>query len=751
VATLGLLLTEAAGLIRQTLDHLAHWQSMREFYQQMRTIHAEHTRIAAETADLSRAMLAAEMHGTSREGLIASPAALAGLAAAQRSLSDALDALERRMRTSLGAAGSLDPVAADTITETLAALNTSKPKLQMHTASDLIAAGQTAKASAVQREIDAALRDAIKQLGGDRRADLARQTARLRAAEKELAALINRQVAIDNEIERAIAEPDAVQKAAWWRWIAERQPVLRQDTLALAESLEQLRLPELASLSLRAADRMTAVTTAAVNPQQPEASQTAATASRAVLTYLVDARKSLARVRLQSQADLAAEDQLQVQLVLRRILKQQHQLLDETRAIDTSSGADRFTKVLALADHAAELANELAQLADSLTSMVAIELMIRSAAEDLTDAQRRLEQGDVDEATQSLIQQAIDHVERILTAIEVPTDQPTATPPTNDQHPQTSAEPDELPPGGVLTAAEVRLLLELQRTLNDRIAALADAETRGVAAPSLRAEYTATARQQTRLAECVIALLREGEDEASKLVRRLLDESRGDGAAPESPSLPSIHDSPTKTPQGPRFEDPLQAILGGEAIQPGITPTPAPPSPATDQPDQPNETETQPDDPLAQQLGTAGISEEDNPLLETARQMRTVASALDGERAAFALPIARQIVIDLELLLAQAKKAAASDPRREPRRPTAQPQPSGSGGGDPSEGAAAGMEGSNEMPPVTDERLRFLMRELWGQLPPKARAQLLQAPVEQFHPRYRRLIEQFYRRLGEQR
>ena len=43
------------------------------------------------------------------------------------------------------------------------------------------------------------------------------------------------------------------------------------------------------------------------------------------------------------------------------------------------------------------------------------------------------------------------------------------------------------------------------------------------------------------------------------------------------------------------------------------------------------------------------------------------------------------------------------------------------------------------------------MKELWGALPERARQQMQQLPVEDFPPKYERLIEEYFRRLAEEK
>jgi hypothetical protein len=85
----------------------------------------------------------------------------------------------------------------------------------------------------------------------------------------------------------------------------------------------------------------------------------------------------------------------------------------------------------------------------------------------------------------------------------------------------------------------------------------------------------------------------------------------------------------------------------------------------------------------------------------------------------------------------------------------ARPKPNSSDSGPPGEQSVA--TGS---PKPTDQRgaqkpdveeIRSVMRRYWGQLPEHARQQMLQTPVEQFPPMYQSLIEEYYRRLAEEK
>ena len=59
--------------------------------------------------------------------------------------------------------------------------------------------------------------------------------------------------------------------------------------------------------------------------------------------------------------------------------------------------------------------------------------------------------------------------------------------------------------------------------------------------------------------------------------------------------------------------------------------------------------------------------------------------------------------------------------------------------------------GKDEARKAALEKMKSLLKEdIWGELPPKDREQMLQLSPEQFLPKYELLIEEYYKRLAEQ-
>jgi hypothetical protein len=168
---------------------------------------------------------------------------------------------------------------------------------------------------------------------------------------------------------------------------------------------------------------------------------------------------------------------------------------------------------------------------------------------------------------------------------------------------------------------------------------------------------------------------------------------------------------------------------------------------------------------LRRELGDAAEKESDNPLLEIARKMRDAERRLDQHDAGPTTQIVqKEIVDDLEKLIDQARKAAkqpaGGQSRSQPvasRQPVGQPSTGGEPqGGQPNDRPAADStqrpRAANDRPRQVDvEQVQAIIKELWGELPEREREQMLESPPEEFLPKYELLIEEYFRRLSEER
>ena len=165
---------------------------------------------------------------------------------------------------------------------------------------------------------------------------------------------------------------------------------------------------------------------------------------------------------------------------------------------------------------------------------------------------------------------------------------------------------------------------------------------------------------------------------------------------------------------------------------------------------------------LLRELGAASTSEDDNPLLDVARQMRQVEGLIaETESGPQTQGLQHQIVASLDELIKQArsccKKCSPSQcspkvaARQQVRQPKAKPKP---GRGKPSQKPVTdpitqpGQAGSGG---ITLDEMKELIKSVWGELPETEREQMLEWAGDEFLPKYQLLIELYFRRLAEQR
>jgi hypothetical protein len=164
---------------------------------------------------------------------------------------------------------------------------------------------------------------------------------------------------------------------------------------------------------------------------------------------------------------------------------------------------------------------------------------------------------------------------------------------------------------------------------------------------------------------------------------------------------------------------------------------------------------------LQRELGAAAEKENDNPLLSIAQNMSQVRQRMAQSDAGPAtLNLQKQIVADIDLLIDQAKKSGqCSSNCPNPQQSVQNPN-----GSRPKPGAKAGQKPGNKPAGASSQRspdsqtrkpdmdeMRSLINNLWGELPPHVREQMLQTPVEEFIPKYQDLIEDYFRDLSNEK
>jgi hypothetical protein len=144
----------------------------------------------------------------------------------------------------------------------------------------------------------------------------------------------------------------------------------------------------------------------------------------------------------------------------------------------------------------------------------------------------------------------------------------------------------------------------------------------------------------------------------------------------------------------------------------------------------------------------------DNPLAQLAERMRAVEARISNkDTSPETQKLQKQILAELAALMEQAKKQGGGSKKPGNGAGKGSDQP-GEGSGNPTAGPARDStnrieQGTKEATETAD--VKDLIRRVWGHLPDKLRDQMQASLSEQFLPKYERLIEEYYKRLAEER
>jgi hypothetical protein len=141
--------------------------------------------------------------------------------------------------------------------------------------------------------------------------------------------------------------------------------------------------------------------------------------------------------------------------------------------------------------------------------------------------------------------------------------------------------------------------------------------------------------------------------------------------------------------------------------------------------------------------------------------MRATGEQIERNQIGLAMRGQKQILLDvqkiIEILVGKGQEGKAQPSSEAVALPNAnggrKAKPSEMPTASPSDRAApaaAGVTGLVQPHKPDMETARATMQRLWGQLPEHVRQKMLQTPIEDFPPKYERMIEEYYRRLSEE-
>ncbi len=157
------------------------------------------------------------------------------------------------------------------------------------------------------------------------------------------------------------------------------------------------------------------------------------------------------------------------------------------------------------------------------------------------------------------------------------------------------------------------------------------------------------------------------------------------------------------------------------------------------------------DDKLLEELGEGSekvSGEPENPIAKIGERMKKAESLIgQQDTSERTQQVQKQITDDLAALIEQVSEQCCKNGQGKPGN-----QPGGQAGQQP--GDAPSRDSTNRLGERDDKAARLaasreLLKQVWGHLPPQVRQQLMNASVEEFLPKYEKLIEDYYKRLAE--
>jgi hypothetical protein len=234
-------------------------------------------------------------------------------------------------------------------------------------------------------------------------------------------------------------------------------------------------------------------------------------------------------------------------------------------------------------------------------------------------------------------------------------------------------------------------------------------------------------------------------------------------AAADEPEPPKPPDTAKSSGEDPSLDTLLLENLDDELLE-GLDDLDRPAPDSTGmrpKPEPPGELPSELDAQLLEQLGEGEDigQESSSPLVAIGRQMRVVEDLIGRSITSDRTQrVQGQIIAGLDQLIEELKsqcKSGQSQSGGGTQKPSSKPGGKSRGGsgenrGDnrPSRESAdrIGAAGSDD---AELDRMKQMLKHVWGHLPPKVREQMQSGTIEEFLPKYEQLIEDYYSRLAK--
>jgi hypothetical protein len=335
-------------------------------------------------------------------------------------------------------------------------------------------------------------------------------------------------------MEQAAGDANGAEKKRQLERLSKEQQQLAEEIDRLSRRLERLQAERAGQSASQGAQSLSQ---AGQQSQQGDAEQALESAEQAEQD-LENAQQELQQAIAQAEQDLFFEQMARLEQSMAGMIQRQKSVVDETLRLDALKQRQELTRgqrasISSLAAVERALADEAGQFAQEIAKAKAFEFGLRAAIREMLLTSSRLDRGETDDPTQQSARAALDRLQRLAEALKT---DPSESQPQEGQSEQQSDQQQQQPPGdGIAALAELKLLKLMQEELNQRTAALEEArQTQGALTPDQEQQLADLSQEQGQLAELLLNLAAETEDNPENNPAALPDAETGEQPAPDA-------------------------------------------------------------------------------------------------------------------------------------------------------------------------------------------------------------------------
>ncbi|MCG8584108.1 MAG: hypothetical protein MI757_05290, partial [Pirellulales bacterium] len=535
---------EVIAVLDKILGKHSEWSGFHQLYRDVSRIKSDQEKILKQTDKLGESTVGRRVSQLDPQ----QQADLKKLAFAQSQLSRQAENARRQLRIAADKADESGDDSADlrnALADATQLANEENVAARMQDAVKDIAANRIGSATNQQKSLVKSLDELLDVLANRRERRLSRLVEQLRAAERDLQDIAQRQEQLRKRLSDARKEEDTEKKKRELRRLVKEQQDLQKEVEKFARQLRRLQADKAGQSADRAGKRMKAAAQAADSGNAGGA----ASMAQAATDDLEQAMHELSQRRRAAEMDLAQEQLASLENVLKQLIERQQLVLDETIVMDgrMRENKPREAALLDLASLARRqelLGEETKAAAKRVAALKLVRSTIDRAADQMGRAAALLRRRDAGADVHRAQREALRQLGYVMSAVnpdEKKSGGTGSSPAGGDGGSQSGG-------GSAMNVAELRLVAIVQEQLIVRTGELEKQRVAGEAlTPVQEKEFEELQSQQAELADWIFRL------------------SEPDESGPEDRSEEFLPNSPNKEKdEDPESIDELLPSLFGD-------------------------------------------------------------------------------------------------------------------------------------------------------------------------------------------